>query len=1015
MSSVKRANTTGSKSVEQLLEDRRNLLVQLYCISQITELKSVDNHERIGKEIDQFLEQHELVRGKPIDTNALPKFRPRDVASDRKLNNRSKSSSPAEAKRDLKKQRSKDASPSASEEQEMEGQALPQSQARAVSRTHTQHSSQQNSRQPVVQTQTQTPSSRQLQQQLHRQQLQKQQLQKRRSVSPYQKVPITSDVATHPATQVRTEAKSTQYPESQFQPSTSEKRLLEEARDENTDNHTVKRPRLDSATYSSTDTARNEHAIELSPTPYSQMPDISQLHADPTPIEVKEPQPYIIESIIKSETKNGRQTFFENDINVREAVYMIMRETAPSKLAKGMPIQEIKYLSQTLPLLKLIPQSQKALSTDLINTALNERRITVVASRIEELKRLNLWSLRQPKKYIDPVVPSQPKTHRSVMIDEAKWMREDFRESLHYKIAMCTQMAQAVMDFWAYGKMCCVQRKDVVTGSAENEHVASSQDMGTNIDIIDPEGKEAAEIVSSEKPDDKADEVDVDDKLGNDTQLSPDTLDTNESAEANKESDIRETDVETQNEVEEPAIDTEKLLKRVDLNEEIVASSLPVTSMEVYLTKKLVSPFRSYIDTNDLSTLGAAITNSLPVYGGLDDPNLDIVKPMPFEPVSKAIAPLDEDHFMKLVKKQIVEEEPSLVPLSKRRGMFYGNRRSHYLRPPVAPSLRYLKFRTPTIWLPEDDQELVKNINQYAYNWDLISSQMTNHHQRENVSNIERRTPWQCFERFVQLNEKFNIADMKGPRAHNAQVWLYEAHKLQQQQKRRISPLGVGSESIQRGHRRLRWASMFEAIRKCIKKRENAPRPNPSQPRKPLDVKNMSVPTPQEMSELKAQRDEGLKRDIQIKRAAKQRIQMAQFQQGKLPLTAASSPNLPVMHNGGSKDSRVKVRQSTPQSAPPLGEKEKVTTQTPSHRVAKPANKREIIEGYAKKILLQKPNFTPELALMAAENIYRSLPLSEQQRKAVSYDNGTVAKPRVPEIKHSSPTPQEILQRAQKK
>lgn len=1005
MSSASKGNATGSKSPEQLLEERRHLLVQLYCISQITELKNVENHERIGKEIEKFLDQHTLIKDKPIDINALPKFRPRDVSSDRKLNNRSKSSSPSEVKRELKKQRSKDVSPSGSEEHDVDTQTLPQSQTRVVPRVQSQQSIQQSSRQSMVQAQ----SSRQLQQQ---------QLQKQRSVSPTQKLPITHNNVPPVVVQAHMEPKSVQYPETQSKPSTSGKRLLDEEQQDISENQISKRQRLDSGNLSNSTAARNAATMEIPPHPYSQMIDISQLHADPTPIGVKEPQPYIIESIINNVSKEERKTFFEDDINVKEAVYMITKENAPTKLAKGMPIQEIKYLSQTLPLLRLIPQSQKALTTDLINTALNERRITVVASRIEELRRLNLWSLRQPRKFIDPVTASQPVTHHNVLIEEAKWMREDFRESLNYKIAMCTQMAQAVMEFWTYGKVCCINCKSIPPPSKDIEDIASSQDMGTKISTVEPEQKDKESNTSPDQSND-----DGSSKIAEDVEMSEDGVksstgltDGSEAVEEKSENGIKEGDKETdKNSSEEPTIDIQKLLKRVNPKDEIVAPSLPVTSMEVYLAKKSSSPFRNYIDIKELSTLGAAISNSLPLYGLLDEKNLDSSRPLPFEPVSKAVSPLDEDHFMKLVEKQFVDEEPSLVPLSKRRGMFYGNRRSHYLRPPNAPSLRYLKFRTPTIWLPEDDQELVKNINQYAYNWDLISSQMSNHHKREYVSNIERRTPWQCFERFVQLNEKFNIADMKGPKAHNAQIWLYEAHKLQQQQKRRISPLGVGSESIQRGHRRLRWASMFEAMRKCIKKRENAPRPNPSQPRKPFDVKNMSVPTPQEMSDLKAQRDEALRRDMQIKRAAKQRMQMAQLQQGKLPLTTASSPNLPMANNPNSKDSRIRSKQSTPQSAPPLGEKEKVTTQTPTQRNTKPANKREIIEGYAKKILFQKPNFTPELALMAAENIYRSLPLSDQQRKTVIYDNVAQPKVRPPEMKHSSPTPQEILQRAQKK
>ena len=126
MNSGKRGNMAVSKTQEQLLEDRRNLLIQLYCISQITELKNAENHDRISKEIERFLEEHDYNKGRSIDVKHLPKFKPREPPVDKKLA-RSKSSSPAEVKRELKK-RSKDTTPTGMEEQG-QLQSLPQQRA----------------------------------------------------------------------------------------------------------------------------------------------------------------------------------------------------------------------------------------------------------------------------------------------------------------------------------------------------------------------------------------------------------------------------------------------------------------------------------------------------------------------------------------------------------------------------------------------------------------------------------------------------------------------------------------------------------------------------------------------------------------------------------------------------------------------------------------------------------------------------------------------------------------------
>ncbi|AAS52925.2 AER244Cp [Eremothecium gossypii ATCC 10895] len=766
-------------------------------------------------------------------------------------------------------------------------------------------------------------------------------------------------------------------------------------------------------------TSRNRPIhTQLSTNPFYQHMDISTLRAEPTPVEVKRKRNYIIDEIIKTQSKSTDTSDSHSTAGGRDSVYLVMKETVPSKLARAIPLSELKYVSQTLPLIRLIPPTHKALTTDLYNTALNEGRITVVSSRIEELRRLNLWSLRQPKKFLDPWRQKQPSTHRGYMLEEARWMREDFHEFKKFKVSVCAVNSKAIMDYWKYGKACCIKRRSI-------SHLQKS-----------------------------VNEVQEADTLGNIDDL------------LNKISDKKLAGmIEEQKKV--IAVDAKLSSSKIAPSEEIHAPHIwedPLDELDEQGCKPI---FKTYMSYNGVSPLEKTILEDLPIYKGILDEQAAEDNSVPFVPISKSTVLLDDDYFMKLIEKDIVDDEPSFVALSKRRGMFYGNRRSHYLKPPSAPALRYLKFRTPTIWSPEDDQELVKNINQYAYNWDLIGALVSSSNGRSYISNIERRTPWQCFERFVQLNEKFSVHDMKGPRANAAQMWLYEAHKLQQQQKRRISPLGVGSESIQRGHRRLRWATMFEAMRKTIKKRENAPRPNPSQPRKPLDVKSAAVPTPAEMSELKAQRDETLRREGQMRRAAKQRIHLAQLQQqqqrvqqdvvqqrpqsrsqpdpplsqqiprvqsprpqqplaqqliedkGKLlPGVSVSAPTSKEASNNGK--NLMALRQV--QSSPVNGDLQKATAQVPPRGPNKPLTEKEIIESYARKIIAQKPDFTPELALKAAESYYQNVTLKQntigKQIVSQPLSAATVSTPpsngrAVHKIR--SPTPQEILQRIQQK
>lgn len=714
--------------------------------------------------------------------------------------------------------------------------------------------------------------------------------------------------------------------------------------------------------------------------PTSQIPhpmyymDVNVPPAKPTPVEpTYRYQNRLVDEVTRPPVEEGSY-FHENNINSRESVYLLTKDIVPSKIAQALPLAELKYMVQTLPLIKLIPMAHKALTTDIMNNALNEGRITVVSSRIEELRRLGLWSLRQPKPFVDPW-ENEPSHHRTLMA-EAKWMQTDFKEGQAYKIAVCTTLAQAVMDYWIYGEACCVKRASTEQSPVNNGltklHGIEQGSSTTDKETSEPNQSQIAEERESDM-----------------TKTAPDTLvrETIEGPDLVQSSDdsIGKDSQGIMKGSDNDAEDDQFLLPKPgssgegaeELNDEVSGDAKS-------LQKSVTDPYRLTLSFDELRPLEQTILQDAPLYIGTNSEDTRNGG-LPFVPISKSMITLEDDHYLKIVERQIMDEEQSLVQLSKRRGMFYGNRRSHYLKPPPAPSLRYLQNRTPTIWLPEDDQELVRNINAYAYNWELISAHMSSRPSMSYVSNIERRTPWQCFERFVQLNEKFSFNDLKGPRAHSVQQWLMEAHKFQQRQNRRISPLGVGQESIQRGHRRLRWASMFEAMRKCIKKRENAPRPNPTQPRKPLDCKNMKVPTPAEMSQLKAQRDEALRRDIQLRRSFKNRIQQQQQQQlqqhRQQTPQQASQANVNIGTIKANSTSRMNTSPDKPHSnsgSTPQAAKTPTNRHTPLQRKL---TEQEIIEGYSKKILAKQPEFSLETAMNAAQRYYRSLVARQQEHQ----------------------------------
>lgn len=582
-------------------------------------------------------------------------------------------------------------------------------------------------------------------------------------------------------------------------------------------------------------------------------------------------------------------------------------EHYPTRPHSVSPLAELYYLTQTLPLSKLLPGSHKILVTENFEMALLEGKIAVLYSRIEELKRQGKWSLRQPIKFEDPFLYHRSERKRNLKFDnllhEAKWMAVDFKESTKFKKTCCIIIAQAISDYWNYGKIMCIKRKPIRFLPDEEE-------------IEQPEADQPPKNASAEKEDSIAnetiDEIPINDPRNDKKEQDNDEMQVSQVPAEEDHSNI--LDMEEHNESTEHgesfSIDVDKLL-RGDNKEDVSNYQLSsVGSSKVNDDNGTKFPFKVHVDLSDLKKIDQSIIKNLPKFTAFDEePSMSapILNPtdISLTPIGRFLLPFDEDdEWYKIVLKEGELRSKDLQPdgLPETQKTLFGvqsQRRFNYLKPPKPPLIKNIQYRSPTIWLPQDDKYLIHYVAEFCFNWDLISEHLLSSAStlKKYESNIERRTPWQCFERYIQLNEKFQFSDMKGIYSYHAQEWLEQAHKAQLTTKRRISPLGVGNDSIQRGNRRLRWASMFDAIRKNMRKREEAAaKQNHKKSNNDNSISSNNetgdihggvkrgpdkVPTPGELSKLKYERDKSIQEAYMNQEATRSRMMAAVAQQQK--------------------------------------------------------------------------------------------------------------------------------------
>ncbi|KAF3065330.1 Chromatin modification-related protein EAF1 [Daldinia childiae] len=354
------------------------------------------------------------------------------------------------------------------------------------------------------------------------------------------------------------------------------------------------------------------------------------------------------------------------------------------------------------------------------------------------------------------------------------------------------------------------------------------------------------------------------------------------------------------------------------------------------------------------------LLEELPIYGSpLKVPKSDLTAPeydpdaswrRPALPLSKFVegrmelAPIEppkkrsrynyaqeDDEDDGVVFGQLNSSQPRLEPESPDVALFRPENKSfrdrlhagHQFRPPNEHSMPFQSFyecRSPSQWIQSEDDELKSLVREYSYNWSLISSILSS--KSLFSSGAERRTPWECFERWVMLEglphdmQKTQYFKLWQGRIESSQQVIRQHQNAmqqqaqQQQQQQQANSNGPVTPIPKRRYnvplkverrRNQKHLTMIDAMRKLAKKRETAIQKQQhaaslAATRKPNETPQQRAPTktPREYSIMRFERDQAMAERLaermaqQQRHEAQRRAVLQRAQQGQVAQMAAA-------------------------------------------------------------------------------------------------------------------------------
>ena len=454
------------------------------------------------------------------------------------------------------------------------------------------------------------------------------------------------------------------------------------------------------------------------------------------------------------------------------------------------------------PIEKLLNQAHKTISTSDQYISILDHQACKILRRVYHLQQHDKWSLRQPVRCPEP---TRPPAHWDVLLQEMKWMRTDFREERKWKRTIALNLARACAN-WVHSDPAERLALQVNAVIPPRQAVGSTEDANAGrFDLVD----ELPDLIHTDSPmdDDELPEILVDCVAPSAIFALPDdevvfSLQPSKTADLLLENlpmhgsplkipkfDLASPDQDPDARWKRPAVPLSKYVE----GDMALASKGPPRRRRRY----------DYLaeeedDDDDDET----------IFGDVPDSGAEL------RPENTAVALFSPE--MKGIRDRL--------------------HAGHQFRPPTEhpmPPQSFFESRTASQWTGAEDEQLKSLVRECSYNWSLISAMAST--SSAFASGAERRTPWECFERWVSLGSLDGLPnDMaRTPyfKAYQARIDAAQRTIAQQNQnaQQQVGPNGAvtpvprrrPTTSIRVERRRnQKHLALIDAMRKLAKKRE---------------------------------------------------------------------------------------------------------------------------------------------------------------------------------------------------
>ena len=452
--------------------------------------------------------------------------------------------------------------------------------------------------------------------------------------------------------------------------------------------------------------------------------------------------------------------------------------------------------SQAQPLHSLVLSAHKTLTTADHYIDFQEQQDYRILTRLYQLQNTGRWSLRQHERSVEP---TRPRAHWDVLLSQMRWMRTDFREERKWKLAA----AKGLADVCAQWVTSSVDERALLQVKVRPPSISADS---TALYVQTPELVPSREDDSSDVTDFESSDFEASKRSAPAMifSLPPDMF----------VFGLDRTPI------------ADKILSELPLYQPSVkiqdtALSRASGALEdAYKTP--VIPFSKFVEGKMLTReQGPARKKSRFDYSDVQEDfhASDNLFDECLNPESGDLGPEQDDVALFRHEKQHIRDRIHA---------------GHAFRPPsehVMPSQGFFESRQSSQWTQYEDDELRKLVREYAYNWSLISSCISTPSLFSSAA--ERRTPWECFERWVGLEglpgemSKTQYFKAYHSRLHATQRPPEgQPHTLQQHQGNNVAQIPMRRRTtlpfLVDRRKNNRHLHLVDAMRKLAKKRETA-------------------------------------------------------------------------------------------------------------------------------------------------------------------------------------------------